>query len=46
MEHRALERASLEHNDRVHCYAAMMLRDSEEARDVAQEALIRRRRDV
>ena len=41
MEHEAFERAALEHKDRVHGYAAMMLRDPEEARDVAQEALVR-----
>jgi RNA polymerase sigma-70 factor (ECF subfamily) len=41
MEHSAFERAALEHKDRVHGYAAMMLRDPEEARDVAQEALVR-----
>lgn len=41
MEHAAFERAALEHKDRVHGYAAMMLRDPEEARDVAQEALVR-----
>lgn len=31
----------LEHKDRVHSYAAWMLKDLEEARDVTQEALIR-----
>ena len=41
MEHEAFERAALEHKDRVHGYAAMMLRDPEEARDIAQEALVR-----
>jgi RNA polymerase sigma-70 factor (ECF subfamily) len=31
----------LEHKDRVHSYAAWMLGDLEEARDVTQEALVR-----
>jgi RNA polymerase sigma-70 factor (ECF subfamily) len=35
------ERAVIEHKDRVHSYAAWMLHDREEARDVAQEALVR-----
>jgi RNA polymerase sigma-70 factor, ECF subfamily len=41
MDSRAFEQAVLEHKDRVHGYAAMMLRDSAEAQDVAQEALVR-----
>lgn len=35
------ERAVGQHMDRVHSYAAWMLHDMEDARDVAQEALIR-----
>jgi len=41
MDREAFEHAVLEHKDRVHAYAVMMLRDVEEARDVSQEALIR-----
>ena len=41
MENEAFERAVHAHKDRVHSYAVMMLRDVEEARDVAQEALVR-----
>ena len=41
MDPRAFEQAVLEHKDRVHGYAAMMLRDGAEAQDVAQEALVR-----
>jgi|WetSurMetagenome_2_1015567.scaffolds.fasta_scaffold96077_2 RNA polymerase sigma-70 factor, ECF subfamily len=33
--------AVLEHKDRVHSYARYLLRDSEDARDVAQECLVR-----
>lgn len=35
------QRAVLEHKDRVHSYARHILRDGEEAKDVAQEALVR-----
>lgn len=35
------ERAVAEHKDRVHSYAAWLLHDMEDARDVAQESLIR-----
>jgi len=35
------EQAVVEHKDRVHGFAAMMLRDAVEAQDVAQEALVR-----
>ena len=41
MEVGEYERAVVEHKDRVHSYAAWMLHDREEARDVAQEALVR-----
>jgi RNA polymerase sigma-70 factor (ECF subfamily) len=41
MTNDAFERAVSEHKDRVHAYAALMLRDTVEAQDVAQEALIR-----
>jgi RNA polymerase sigma-70 factor (ECF subfamily) len=41
MENAAYEQAATLHKDRVHSYAAHMLRDREEARDVAQEALVR-----
>jgi RNA polymerase sigma-70 factor (ECF subfamily) len=41
MESEAFERRVLEHKDRVYSYAAWMLRDLEEARDVAQEALVK-----
>lgn len=33
--------AVLEHKDRVHSYARRLLRDSEDAKDVAQECLVR-----
>jgi RNA polymerase sigma-70 factor (ECF subfamily) len=35
------ERAVREHKDRVHAHAYWMLQDREEARDVAQEAMVR-----
>lgn len=41
MDSRGFERAAAEQKDRVHGYACRMLRDAEEARDVAQEALLR-----
>jgi len=41
MDNEAFEQAVHAHKDRVHSYAVMMLRDVEEARDVAQEALVR-----
>jgi len=41
MQDEAFEEAAREHKDRVHGYAAHLLRDAEEARDVAQEALVR-----
>jgi RNA polymerase sigma-70 factor (ECF subfamily) len=41
MQDKAFEQAVLEHKDRVGAYAAMMLGDSMEAQDVAQEAMIR-----
>ena len=41
MERVDYERVVVEHKDRVHSYAAWMLHDREEARDVAQDALIR-----
>ena len=41
MEHDAFERAARDHKDRLHSFASMMLRNAEEARDVAQEALVR-----
>jgi RNA polymerase sigma-70 factor (ECF subfamily) len=41
MENRAFERAVLEHKDRLHAYATLMLRDPAEAQDVAQEAMMR-----
>jgi RNA polymerase sigma-70 factor (ECF subfamily) len=41
MQNEAFEQAVHAHKDRVHSYAVMMLRDVEEARDVAQEALVR-----
>jgi len=41
MDPRTFEQAVVEHKDRVHGYAAMMLRDRVEAQDVAQEALVR-----
>ncbi len=37
----AYKAAVLEHKNRVYAYAAAMLRNREEARDVAQEALVR-----
>ena len=41
MDNEAFENAVVTHKDRVHAYAAMMLRDATEAQDVAQEALVR-----
>ncbi len=41
MENAAFERAALQHRDRIHSYAVLMLRDVEEARDVSQEALVK-----
>lgn len=41
MENRAFEEAVLEHKDRLHAYATLMLRDPAEAQDVAQEAMMR-----
>ncbi|MCP3981479.1 MAG: RNA polymerase sigma factor [bacterium] len=41
MENAAFEKAVLEHKDRVHAYARMMLKNAAEAQDVAQEALVR-----
>jgi len=41
MDDRAYEQAVMMHKDRVHSYATMMLRNSTEAQDVAQDALIR-----
>lgn len=41
MERGDYERVVREHKDRVHSYAAWMLHDPEDARDVAQDALIR-----
>ena len=41
MDTKAFERAVTAHKDRVHAYAAMMLRDSTEAQDVSQEAMVR-----
>ncbi len=41
MENVAFEQAAREHKDRILSFAARMLRDPEEARDVAQEALVR-----
>ena len=41
MDTDAFEATIDEHGDRVHAYASRMLRDAEEARDVAQDALIR-----
>jgi RNA polymerase sigma-70 factor (ECF subfamily) len=35
------QRAVLEHKDRVYSFAVHLLRDSEEGRDVAQEAMVR-----
>jgi RNA polymerase sigma-70 factor (ECF subfamily) len=41
MTNEAFERAVWEYKDRVHAYAALMLRDPAEAQDAAQEALVR-----
>lgn len=41
MDEATFEKAMDEHGDRVHAYASRMLRDRDEARDIAQEALIR-----
>ena len=41
MENTEYERAATLHKDRVHAYATHILRDREDARDVAQEALVR-----
>ena len=41
MDPRTFEQAVVEHKDRVHGYAAMMLRDGSEAQDIAQEAFVR-----
>jgi len=41
MDRDEFREAVLQHKDRVHSYASWMLRDGEEARDVAQEALVR-----
>jgi RNA polymerase sigma-70 factor (ECF subfamily) len=41
MRNEAFEKAVMVHKDRVHAYAAWMLGNSEEAQDVAQEAMIR-----
>ncbi len=41
MERGDYERVVREHKDRVHSYAVWMLKDAEDARDVAQDALIR-----
>ena len=41
MDDQAFEAATIMHKDRVHSYAVLMLRDTEEARDVSQEALVR-----
>jgi RNA polymerase sigma-70 factor (ECF subfamily) len=41
MKNEAFEQAVTMHKDRVHSYAAMMLRDATEAQDVAQEAMVR-----
>ena len=41
MDREEYERAVLQHKDRVHGHAAWMLRNSDEARDVAQEALVK-----
>ncbi len=41
MNEQAFEEAARMHKDRIHSYAVMMLRDTEEARDVSQEALVR-----
>lgn len=41
MDREEYERAVREHKDRVHSHAAWVLHELEEARDVAQEALLR-----
>lgn len=41
MDASAFERVAKEHKDRVHGHAVWLLRDREEARDVAQEVLVR-----
>lgn len=41
MDNRGFEQMVALHKDRVHSYATMMLKDSAEAQDVAQEALVR-----
>lgn len=41
MDPRTFEQVVIEQKDRVHGYAAMMLRDGVEAQDIAQEALVR-----
>ncbi len=41
MDGDAYGREVMRHKDRLHTYALWMLRDAEEARDVAQEALLR-----
>ena len=41
MQNEAFEDAARAHKDRIHGYAAHLLRDVEEARDVAQEALVK-----
>ena len=41
MQEEEFEEAVMMHKDRVHAYAALMLRDPAEAQDVAQEALFR-----
>lgn len=41
MDNEAFEDAAREHKDRIHGYAVHLLRDVEEAKDVAQEALVR-----
>ena len=41
MNNEAFDSMVTEHKDRVHSYAAMMLRDFTEAQDVAQETLVR-----
>lgn len=41
MNQEAFENAVMAHKDRVNAYASLMLRDTGEAQDVAQEALIR-----
>lgn len=41
MDHEEFRRTVQRHKDRVHSYASWMLRDAEEAQDVAQEALLR-----